>query len=213
MKDSLDGMQPEGFPEPLFVRFNRQKGGGQKGGGGKSDGTATAGGGWDGGESAPSDNLYVRGLPMTCTQESITEDFSAMRPVTSVKVLEPPPGATNKAAMIRFLSEADASFVKDSLDGTQPDGFPEPLVVRFNRGKGKGKGKGGGADAWSWSGGGGQSQSERFQGTVRWFNDRGFGMICQDAGGNDVFVLKTDIDAGWAEPLDRVSYEVGPNEK
>jgi hypothetical protein len=63
--------------------------------------------------------------------ESIEQDFASLGTVTSVKVLEAPPGANVKAALVRFSSTEEAAYAKDSLNGAQPDGFPEPLVVRF----------------------------------------------------------------------------------
>merc|ERR1712176_1370076 len=58
--------------------------------------------------------------------------------VVSVKVLEAPPGQTIKASLIRFSSEQEATYAKDSLNGVQPEGFPEPLVVRFANNPGGG---------------------------------------------------------------------------
>jgi RNA recognition motif-containing protein len=75
--------------------------------------------------------------------ESVEQDFSSLGTVTSVKVLEAPPGQTVKAALVTFSSEEEATYAKDSLNGVQPDGFPEPLMVRFANNPGSGPGGGG----------------------------------------------------------------------
>ena len=55
------------------------------------------------------------------------------------------------------------------------------------------------------------------QGTVKWFNgEKGFGFIAPDAGGADVFVHYSEIDAGGFRSLDegqRVEFEVGQGQK
>ena len=84
---------------------------------------------------------------MTATDESVVQDFSSLGTVTSVKLLENPRGM---AALVRFATLEEAIFVKQSLHGRQPNGFPEPLEVKFakpqvkgNYDKGKGKGDNG----------------------------------------------------------------------
>ena len=55
------------------------------------------------------------------------------------------------------------------------------------------------------------------QGTVKWFNpEKGYGFISQDAGGADVFVHYSEIDATGFRSLDegqRVEFEVGQGNK
>lgn len=65
------------------------------------------------------------------------KDFSALGTVTSVKVLEPPPGHTNKAALIRYATPQEAQYVKQSLNGVQPEGFTEPLMVKLTNSPGQ----------------------------------------------------------------------------
>jgi cold shock protein len=54
-------------------------------------------------------------------------------------------------------------------------------------------------------------------GTVKWFNDdKGFGFITPDGGGQDLFVHQSDIEGGGFRSLKggaRVSFEVESGEK
>lgn len=172
--ENLNEQIPAGLVMPIKCRYATQGGGkgggkgkGDKGGGGKGGGFnswqqdggggggAPYGGGGGGGDGG--DNLYVKGLPVSATQESIMQDFSSLGTVTSIRVLEPPAGSQSKAALIRFASAAEAQHVKESLHGLQPEGFPEPLTIRFANDKGGGKGgdKGGGGGGGGKGGGGG----------------------------------------------------------
>jgi len=51
-------------------------------------------------------------------------------------------------------------------------------------------------------------------GKVKFFNaDKGFGFICQDDGGADLFVHATEVSGGLLNEGDSVEYEIGQGKK
>jgi len=78
-------------------------------------------------EGAPSDNLFVSGLPVEFDTEAIQQFFSACGNVTSCKSLG------NGAAMVRFSSTEEAQMVRDNMSGQQPMGCPTPMTIKFAR--------------------------------------------------------------------------------
>jgi len=162
---SLHGNIPEGLSSPIQVKFANPGGGkgGKEGGGKGGAGMWGAGGmGADGGygkggmgggmgaqggpyakqPAPPSDNLYVTGMPSEISQEQVVQIFSGYGTVVSSKLLGAKDG--NAAALIRYVSVAEASKVKEMLNGNIPEGLSAPITIRFADQKDPSGGKGGG---------------------------------------------------------------------
>ena len=65
--------------------------------------------------AAPSDNLFVAGMPSEISQEQVVQIFSGYGTVVSSKLLGAKDG--NAAALIRYASVAEASKVKEMQIG------------------------------------------------------------------------------------------------
>merc|ERR1719356_387685 len=106
-------------------------------------------------EPPPSDNLFIGELPATFTDEQVKAVFAAYGTVTQCKLL---PGQGKNAALVRFASQDEATWIKDNLNGNIAQGLTGPISVKYanppGSGKGKGKDGGKGGDRWSPYGGG-----------------------------------------------------------
>merc|ERR1740117_2847350 len=145
----------------IQVRFadNDQGKGGGKGGGkdGWDQAFQTGGGGYQdfpappafggkgdkGGKSdpEPSDNLYIKGLPVGSDEQTLRTIFGAYGAVTSCKVLSQPDGAVTAAAMVRMGTLDQATWMVQNLNGNIPQGLTDPILVKYATQSG-GKGKG-----------------------------------------------------------------------
>jgi RNA recognition motif-containing protein len=85
------------------------------------------------GDGFPSDNLYFQNLPSDMTVETISSIFGAIGyRVTQAKIMPPTkPGVSTCAAMVRFVSVADAKFVLDNFNDTCLPGFEKPLSISY----------------------------------------------------------------------------------
>lgn len=99
------------------------------------------------GETSPSDNLYIKGLPLGSTEQTVHQIFGAYGAVTSCKVLSHVEGATTAAAMVRMGSIDQATWLVQNLNGNIPQGLTDPIQVKFAN-SGGGKGKAPDANAW-----------------------------------------------------------------
>lgn len=118
------------------------------GGGGGGGGGGCGGGGKSGESRPPNIQLYIAGLPIGSTEESLKQFFVQYGEVYQSKVLPPKPGKTTIGGFVR-MPEFEAKWCIENLDGFQPEGYPGPLTITYAKdreaegGKGmKGPGKG-----------------------------------------------------------------------
>lgn len=153
--ENLDGNIPQGLSNPVQIKY-KQDG---PGGGANPMATTTqlpqmpqmvptpqppmsAGPAQDPNRGcAPSDNLYMRGLPSGTTEEKVMAIFGVYGTVVSVKVFPPPAGKSDVASLIRFANIEEAAWLVENLNGNIPQGLSDPISVRFaDNLKGSGKG-------------------------------------------------------------------------
>lgn len=103
-------------------------------------------------EGAPSDNLYVTGLPPGLDNETLKAIFSQYGRVTQCKVLQAPTDAPASHALVRFQTAEEAAAVKKALSGYLMQGLSEPLLIEYAFQKGSSVGKGAGAGGFSFPG-------------------------------------------------------------
>eukprot|EP00747_Dinoflagellata_sp_TGD_P220260 gnl/TRDRNA2_/TRDRNA2_92256_c0_seq1.p1 gnl/TRDRNA2_/TRDRNA2_92256_c0~~gnl/TRDRNA2_/TRDRNA2_92256_c0_seq1.p1 ORF type:complete len:371 (+),score=75.26 gnl/TRDRNA2_/TRDRNA2_92256_c0_seq1:49-1161(+) len=107
------------------------------------------------------DNLYITGLPEGFTDEACKAVFGAYGTVLSTKVLASLAGSP--AALVRFSSPDEATWIINNLNGNIPMGLQAPINVKLadngtgpsNGGFGKAMGKGDGFRAAPYGGGSG----------------------------------------------------------
>jgi len=82
------------------------------------------------GDPPPSDNCFVTGLPHDITEEALQDLFSCYGNVISCKVL-PGEGRPDRAALIRFSSVEEATWIVETVNGNLVSGLENPVNVRF----------------------------------------------------------------------------------
>jgi len=149
VKENLNGQIPNGLSTPVVVRLAGErpppaakgKGGGG-GGGGKGGKGGSKGGNKQ--DMPPSVSVYVKGLPTTCTEDQLRTIFGQYCVVISSKVLPVPEGKNLAAGFVR-LSEDDAKWCMENLQGETPGGLETPINLSYADAGGKdgqkGKGK------------------------------------------------------------------------
>jgi len=165
--ENLNGNIPEGLAEPIIVRFaNAPRGKGGDKGAAYGAGPYGGGGGWQGGGGAvkggfqappPSDNVWVGDLPVGTEKHDLNGIFEAYGQIVDCRMLPGRDPTSKPAAMVRFSSVDQASWVVQNLHGNVPQGLDAPLIVRFANAPG---GKGGAqqgqpAGGWQAQAGGG----------------------------------------------------------
>eukprot|EP00931_Biecheleriopsis_adriatica_P109637 TRINITY_DN83895_c0_g1_i1.p1 TRINITY_DN83895_c0_g1~~TRINITY_DN83895_c0_g1_i1.p1 ORF type:complete len:200 (-),score=57.08 TRINITY_DN83895_c0_g1_i1:102-701(-) len=159
-----------------FGKGKGDKGGKGKGKDGKGKGKEQA---------PPNENIFVTGLPVDATAESVQATFGQYGTVVSAKVLPVQEGKTAAAAFVQLAQLDHATWIVENIDRNIPQGLGVAVRVQFATPKepkgGKDGGKGGswgmmkggpmggfdggkggkggwGGDSWggdSWGGGGG----------------------------------------------------------
>lgn len=130
-------------------------------------------------DNSPSDNLFICGLPATCTEDSLKQIFGAYGQVVNVKVL-PDKGKPNRAALVRMSDSNVAQWLVENLNNNIPVGLATPISVRFAQKSASTTPTG-----------------TTMQGTVRiWLEERGMGFIVPSTGGEDFFVHRSNLCDG-----------------
>merc|ERR1719502_157963 len=78
----------------------------------------------------PGDNLYISGLPLDTTTESVTTLLGQYGTIVSAKVLETA-GKPDKVAMVKFSSFEEAKWVLENLNGNIPAGIDSVIHVKY----------------------------------------------------------------------------------
>lgn len=83
--------------------------------------------------SKPSDNLYVKGLPLNFMQESLESLFSECGTVRRCRILMAPPRhvALDSAALVQMSTVEEATQVLQTLHGRVPDGIGPYMTIRY----------------------------------------------------------------------------------
>jgi len=99
------------------------------------------------GDNPPSDNIYFADLPMGFDDIAVQRIFGAYGQITQTKVLPTTAPGAKVAALVRFASQAEATWIVENLNGNIPQGLTDPIVARYAAKKPDGKGfsKGGAA--------------------------------------------------------------------
>ncbi|CAJ1399109.1 unnamed protein product [Effrenium voratum] len=87
-----------------------------------------------GSDLPPNINLYVSGLPIGATEETVKSFFIQYGEVFNSKVLPVTAGKNTVAGFVR-MAEFEAKWCLENLNGFQPEGFSVPLQVAFAKDK------------------------------------------------------------------------------
>lgn len=84
----------------------------------------------------PSDNIYVKGLPPSWTQEDLKAYFCQFGHIVESRLLHANK-STSSGALIRFLRESEATAAVQASNGAVLSAFGTPIVVRYAEAQGK----------------------------------------------------------------------------
>jgi len=109
------------------------------------------------GEHPPNEKIFLGDIPIGADEALVTNVFKVYGNVVDCKVLPPRVPGQKGAALIRFETTEEASWVLENLNGNIPQGMSEPVQVQFAKPAGAAKGgggKGGGGGGGPYGGGG-----------------------------------------------------------
>jgi len=98
--------------------------------------------------AAPSNRLFFADLPQDMTEDGVHQILGAYGHIQSVKVLPARQQGDKVAAIIEFVSQQEAEWICQNLNGNIAEGLTDPIVVRYanptgNKGGGKAPAAGG----------------------------------------------------------------------
>lgn len=82
------------------------------------------------GQAPPSANLYFAELPVGFTEADVQRVLGAYGTMTQTKILWATPGS-KVAALVRYATVDEATWIVQNLNGNIPQGLTEPVVVRY----------------------------------------------------------------------------------
>lgn len=178
--------------------------------------------------AAPTDdNLFIAGLPLESTEESLKAIFGQYGNVVSCKILQQSDRA-DRAALVRMGDPLQAAWFVNNLHQNIPVGLATPIIVRYAQQKDRfgtfgrvaGKGlpdarsapygaPGAGVAALPAATAGSPAGLET--GTVKaWIEERGMGFISPLNGGDDLFVHRSCLADGQSLVVGSlITYEPG----
>ncbi|CAK0798501.1 unnamed protein product, partial [Prorocentrum cordatum] len=133
--DNVNGNIPQGLPGPVEVRFKQDRADVPAFPPGPPAPAAAVPAGAGG--VAPSEHIFLKGLPSGLTAEavaSILASYGTAVSSTIVQSPDPPNGATDTACLVRMSSLAEAAFLVDNLNGNIPHGLTVPVSVCYSSG-------------------------------------------------------------------------------
>ena len=92
-------------------------------------------------QAPPSDNIYVKGLPPSWTQEDLKSYFCQFGHIVESRLLHANK-STSSGALIRFLRESEATAAVQATNGAVLSANGTPIVVRYAEAQAKGTRRG-----------------------------------------------------------------------
>jgi len=86
------------------------------------------------GENPESNELFVRGLPYSASEDDVREVFTKIAKVKFVKLLKKEDGSSKGVGFIQFFSTDEAKAAMSDADGLKIEG--RPVLLSFSKGKG-----------------------------------------------------------------------------